>query len=212
MTSVTAVPLRPIAKGSISRLWFGVALLVLAAIALAWIGKVKVETLGFTVVKEGTGPSPAKDDVVLISYVGKLEDGKVFDQSEQAPLGVDQVVPGFSQALQRMKKGGEYHISIPPKLGYGSEARGPIPANSTLKFDVKLLDFKSKAEIERLQKEMQNLQLMDAQGKLPPGMGGPGGPAGAAPPLPTGEAPAPSAPPAEMAPPEGQPGAPTPGQ
>lgn len=171
MSSVTAVPLRPIAQGSISRLWFGVALLVLAAIVLAWMGTGKVKGLGFTVVKEGAGPSPKKDDVVLISYVGKLEDGKVFDQSDQAPLGVDQVVPGFSQALQRMKKGGEYHISIPPHLGYGATARGPIPANSTLEFDVKLLDFKSKAEIERLQREMQNLRLEDAQGKLPPGMG-----------------------------------------
>jgi FKBP-type peptidyl-prolyl cis-trans isomerase FkpA len=135
------------------------------------MGTGTVTGLGFTVVKEGAGPSPKKDDVGLISYVGKLEDGKVFDQAEQAPLPVAGLVPGFTEALLKMKKGGSYHISIPPRLGYGDKAAGPIPANSTLEFDVKLLDFKSKAEIERLQREMQNLRLEDAQGKLPPGMG-----------------------------------------
>ena len=168
MSSVTAVPLRPIAKGSIPRLWFGVALLIVVAALLAWAGTSSMKTLGFTVVKEGTGPSPTKDDVVLVDYVGKLEDGTVFDQAQQAPLPVDGVVPGFTQALLKMKKGGEYHVSIPPQLGYGSTARGPIPANATLEFDIKLLDFKSKAEIEQLQRDMQMLRSM---GGMP---GGPG--------------------------------------
>lgn len=167
--SVTAVPLQPIAKGSLTRLWIGVAAVLLAAAGLAWAGTSSVDSLGFEVVKEGTGPSPTLEDVVLVNYVGKLDDGKVFDQSQQAPLPVADMVPGFRDSLLKMKKGGEYKISIPPRLGYGSAARGPIPANATLHFDVTLLDFKSKAEIEAMQRQMQMM------GGMPGGPGAPGG-------------------------------------
>lgn len=156
--SITAVPLRPIAKGSLTKLWIGVVALALAAGGLAWAGSASIRTLGFDVVQEGEGPSPTIEDVVLVSYVGKLEDGTVFDQNEQAALPVDALVPGFTEALLRMKKGGKYHISIPPQLGYGAEAKGPIPANSTLKFDVTLLDFKSKAEIMAMEQQMRMMQ------------------------------------------------------
>lgn len=178
--STTAVPIRPVAKGSLTKLWIGVAAVVLAAGGLAYAGTASVDTLGFEVLKEGTGVSPTPTDVVLVSYVGKLKDGTVFDQNEQAALPVDGVVPGFTQALVKMKKGGKYHISIPPQLGYGAEAKGPIPGNSTLEFDVTLLDFKSRAEIEAMQRQMQIMQ-----GGAPGGPGGapmPGGPEG--PPMP----------------------------
>ncbi|RVT40320.1 FKBP-type peptidyl-prolyl cis-trans isomerase [Sphingobium algorifonticola] len=177
--STTAVPLRPIAKGSLTKLWIGVATVVLAAAGLAYAGTGSVETLGFEVQTEGQGPSPTVTDVVLISYVGKLKDGTVFDQNPQAALPVDGLVPGFTQALLKMKKGGKYHISIPPQLGYGAEAKGPIPANSTLEFDVELLDFKSRAEIEAMQQQMQMMQ------------GGPGGPPAGGAPMPGAPAPAP---------------------
>jgi FKBP-type peptidyl-prolyl cis-trans isomerase FkpA len=167
--STTAVPLRPIAKGSLTRLWVGIAAVALAAGGLAWAGVGTIQTLGFKVVKEGQGPSPTVDDMVLISYVGKLENGKVFDQAEQAPLPVAGLVPGFTEALLKMKKGGSYHVSIPPRLGYGDKAAGPIPANSTLEFDIRLLDFKSKAEIEAAQRQMQMM------GGAPGGPGAPGG-------------------------------------
>lgn len=154
--SATAVPLRPIAKGSLTKLWIGIALVVLAAAALAWAGATR--PLGFEVLTEGEGASPTTADVVLVSYVGKLPDGTVFDQNEHAAMPVEGVVPGFSQALQMMKKGGHYKVTIPPHLGYGDKAVGPIPANSTLEFDVKLLDFKSRAEIEKMQQELQAMQ------------------------------------------------------
>ena len=154
--SITAVPLRPIAKGSLTKLWVGVLLLVLAGAALALVGlKSTSRELGFEVITEGTGPSPTTSDVVLISYVGTLPNGTVFDQSPQAPMPVDGVVAGFSQGLQKMKKGGHYKLTIPPALGYGNKAVGPIPANSTLIFDVKLLDFKTRAEIEAMRAQMQ---------------------------------------------------------
>lgn len=169
--SVTAVPLRPVAKGSLTKLWVGIAALALGAGALAWAGTSAGGSLEFEVVKEGAGPSPTAEDVVLVSYTGKLQDGTVFDQNPQAAFPVEGVVPGFGQALQMMKKGGRYHIVIPPSLGYGAKAVGPIPANSTLEFDVELLDFKSKAEIEQMQREMQQMQI---QGGAPHG-GGMGG-------------------------------------
>lgn len=170
--STTAVPLRPVAKGSLTKLWIGIAALVLGAGALAYAGTGSAESLGFDVLKAGTGVSPTVSDVVLVSYVGKLKDGTVFDQNQQAALPVDGLVPGFTQALLKMQKGGKYHISIPPQLGYGAEAKGPIPANSTLEFDVTLLDFKSRAEIEAMQRQMQMMQGG-------PGGGMPGGPGGA---------------------------------
>ncbi|MBB6123313.1 FKBP-type peptidyl-prolyl cis-trans isomerase [Sphingobium subterraneum] len=165
--SVTAVPLRPIAKGSLTKLWVGVAALVLAAGGLAYAGSASVGALEFEVVQEGTGPSPTASDVVLVSYVGKLDDGKVFDENPQAAFPVDGVVPGFSQALQKMKKGGRYKVVIPPSLGYGAKAAGPIPANSTLHFDVHLLDFKSQEEIQRMQQQMQMMQGGAHPGGIP---------------------------------------------
>ncbi|CAN5376588.1 hypothetical protein BH10PSE12_BH10PSE12_30740 [soil metagenome] len=175
MSTITAVPLRPIAKGSLTRLWIGIAVLLVAAGALAWAGTNTFQPLGFDVIEEGQGPSPTLEDVALVSYVGKLADGKIFDQNEQAPLEVGGVVPGFSQALQRMKKGGHYIVTIPPRLGYGDKATGPIPANSTLTFDVHLRDFKSKAEIMQMQQQMQMMQQQQG------GAGGPGGAPGGAP-------------------------------
>ena len=78
MTEITRVPLQPIAKGALTKLWLGVAAAVLAAGSLAWATRpasVDVETL-----KAGTGASPTVEDVVLIKYKGTLQNGKVFDQ------------------------------------------------------------------------------------------------------------------------------------
>ncbi|RYD39853.1 MAG: peptidylprolyl isomerase, partial [Sphingomonadales bacterium] len=79
----------------------------------------------------------------------------------------------------RMKKGGEYKITIPAQLGYGDRAVGPIPAGSTLHFNVTLLDFRSEAEVRAMQQQMQQQQQMMQQQQMPGGPGGaPGGPAG----------------------------------
>jgi FKBP-type peptidyl-prolyl cis-trans isomerase FkpA len=180
--STTAVPLHPIAKGSLTKLWVGVATLALAAGGLSWAGMrdmapaadaflsdnseapgvVTTQSgLQYQVIKQGTGASPAASDVALVAYKGTLLDGTVFDQNENAAMPVDGVVPGFSEALQLMKKGGEYRIWLPPELAYGDQVPegGPIPPNAVLSFDVKLLEFKSKAEIMQMQQEMQRLQM-----------------------------------------------------
>lgn len=111
--------------------------------------------IGFTVLDEGTGASPGDEDVVLVSYIGKLPNGTVFDQNGQTPFGVSDVVPGFSQGLKRMKRGGAYKLTIPPELGYGAQAAGDIPPNSTLTFTVMLFDFKSRTELMQMQQQQQ---------------------------------------------------------
>ena len=89
--------------------------------------------------------------------------------------GQSQIVPGFSEALKSMQPGGSYRICLSPKLGYGAEAKGDkIPANSTLLFEVDLLDFKSMAEVQKMQQQMQ--QQQGAAGGMPGGaMPGGGG-------------------------------------
>lgn len=172
--SVTTVPLRPVSKGGLWLLWFGLAGLIAVAIAFAVYSTPRI---GFEVVKAGTGASPTKADVVLVKYEGKLDNGTVFDANEQAPMQVAQVVPGFADALVRMQKGGKYKIVIPPQLGYGDRETGPIPAGSTLHFDVELLDFKTEAEVRAMQQQMQQQQMMQQQMQGAQG-GVPGGPAG----------------------------------
>ena len=92
----------------------------------------------------GTGAVAQAGDVITVDYTGKLQNGTVFDTSIgktpiQFTLGVGQVIPGWDEGLQGMKVGGKRLLIIPPSLGYGSQANGPIPANSTLIFEVDLL-------------------------------------------------------------------------
>ena len=189
MTEIHRVPLLPIAKGSLTKLWLGVLIALLIGGGIAWITRshdVRVETL-----KAGTGPSPSLQDVVQINYVAKLTDGTEFDKGQLVPMKLDEVIPGFGQGITRMQKGGKYRLTIPADKAYGPEdKRNPqtgkvvIPANSDLVFDVDLLDFKSREEIMRQQQMMQQLQQMQG------GAGGAGGPEG----LPPGGAPPPSPP------------------
>jgi FKBP-type peptidyl-prolyl cis-trans isomerase len=92
----------------------------------------------------GTGAVAATGDLVTVDYTGKFQDGTVFDTSVgkkpiQFVLGAGQVIPGWDQGLQGMKAGGKRLLVIPPDLGYGAQAVGPIPANSTLVFEVQLV-------------------------------------------------------------------------
>ena len=112
--------------------------------------------LQYQVIKPGEGASPTAADTALVKYEGTLRDGTVFDANEQTPMPVGAVVPGFSEALQLMKKGGEYRIWIPSELAYGEASPGElVPSNSLLIFDVTLLDFISAAQMEELRQQMQ---------------------------------------------------------
>lgn len=161
MTEITRVPLQPLAKGSLSKLWLGLAAAVAVGGGIAYAAMpalVAVKT-----VKAGEGVSPTLDDVAFVEYTGKLADGKVFDQGK-APLPLREVVPGFSQALAQMQPGGKYKVMIPAKLAYGDKATGPIPANSDLYFDIELLGVMSRQQFEQQRQLMQMLQSQQGAG------------------------------------------------
>ena len=177
MTEITPVPLQPLAKGSLTKLWLGVAAGLMVAGGLAYAAMPAMVQV--TAEQKGSGPSPTLDDVVLINYVGTLANGTEFDRAKNAVFPLAGVVPGFTKALLQMQKGGKYKVKIPASLGYGDKATGPIPANSDLLFSIELVDFKSRAEIEQQQRQMQQMQAQ--QGGH--GMHGAGGP----PPPPPGQ-------------------------
>jgi FKBP-type peptidyl-prolyl cis-trans isomerase FklB len=100
--------------------------------------------LQYKVLQEGAGQTPTADDVVTVHYTGKLINGKVFDSSvergEPATFGVNQVIPGWTEALQLMRVGSKYQLYIPSDLAYGPRGAGQdIGPNETLIFDVELL-------------------------------------------------------------------------
>jgi FKBP-type peptidyl-prolyl cis-trans isomerase FklB len=105
--------------------------------------------LQYEVLNKGSGAKPALLDVVKVHYTGTLPDGTVFDSSvqrgEPATFRVDQVIAGWTEALQLMSVGSKYRIAIPPNLGYGEQGAGPIPGNSALIFEVELLSIEPAA-------------------------------------------------------------------
>lgn len=102
--------------------------------------------LQFEVVNEGAGEKPGPTSTVTVHYHGTLPDGTVFDSSvtrgEPATFGVNQVIKGWTEALQLMNKGAKYRLYIPQELAYGANPHpgGPIEPFMALVFDVELLD------------------------------------------------------------------------
>ncbi len=100
--------------------------------------------LQFYVLKSGSkmGRLPVDGDQVNFDYEGKLTTSETFDSSfaRGTPItgGVGDFVPGFTEALKLMRPGDEWIVWIPPQLGYGARATGPIPANSVLRFRMAL--------------------------------------------------------------------------
>ena len=121
----------------------GVAYLEKAAQAS---GAVKLPSgLVYVPLKEGTGDSPAATDKVKVNYEGKLIDGKVFDASARhggpASFPLNGVIPCWTEGVQKMKVGGKARLVCPANLAYGERgAGGDIPPNSTLDFEVELLE------------------------------------------------------------------------
>jgi hypothetical protein len=99
--------------------------------------------LQYKVVREGDGISPRETDLVNVHYHGTLIDGTVFDSSVDrgtpSSFALNQVIKGWTEGLQTMKQGGKTVFYIPPDIAYGDRSVGPIPANSTLVFEVELL-------------------------------------------------------------------------
>ncbi len=120
-------------------------------------GDVKVED-----VVVGKGPEVKVGDTVVVHYTGTLPDGTKFDSSHDHPgnqpltaqLAPGQLIAGWVKGIPGMKVGGRRKLTIPPALGYGARATGKIPPNSTLLFDVELLEIKSGQEGQPLRPQL----------------------------------------------------------
>jgi FKBP-type peptidyl-prolyl cis-trans isomerase FkpA len=193
--SATTVPIRPLARGSLVKLWLGVIVLALVAAAIAWIGTsgqqiVATDSgLRYRVLKEGTGPRITPADLAALRYELRKEDGTLIQDSDQTGqpfvTGTEGLFPGFSEGLQLMQAGGRYRLWLPP----GLHVTGPLPPGApftpqdTLVFDVEVL------QVAPGMAAMQ--QMMGPQGQqggAPPGAAGappsgadPSGPGGAPP-------------------------------
>jgi len=203
MSAVTAVPLRPLAKGSVLRLWIGVALLVALAAGLAWwstrwLQPVTLESgVRIQTIREGNGAAMTAADVIAMRFQIKVNsrDAVAFRDSGPQPfVGTVQDLPaGFAEGVQRMRAGGQYVVSAPVSVVMAGQ---PVPpsaeftAGDTLLFETQVLQIDpgqaSAYQMRRIQQLMQQQQLMQ---------GGPGGP-GAPPPGAAPSAPPASAPPA----------------
>lgn len=199
MAEVTRVPLKPISKGSLLMLVLGIVIGVALSAAYAYltVPRVTVDT-----VTAGSGDSPKPTDVVFVRYTGKLDDGKVFDQSQDLPLPIqgvlpqgtplplENMLPGFRDAVVKMQKGGKYVARIPASMAYGATPPpgSPIPPNADLTFDIELIDFMPMAEAEAKFEQLQRMMMSQQQGA--PGAPAPGGATPAPPPVP---APSPTA-------------------
>ncbi|MGJ8535796.1 MAG: FKBP-type peptidyl-prolyl cis-trans isomerase [Parasphingopyxis sp.] len=194
--SITTVPLRPIEKGTLTKLWVGVFVLLAAAAAFAWYstarpiamngtsedflswngGRPGVETtdsgLQYKILEAGDeAGSPGPGAGVIVNYEGRMLDGTVFDAAEQQPVTLDSVVPGWSEGIQLMSRGARYRFWLPPAIGYGENGRPgtPIGPDAVMVFDVELFEFISREELMQLQ-----MQQMQQQGGLPEGIAPPG--------------------------------------
>lgn len=104
--------------------------------------------LQYKVLKEGTGKTPKATDTVIAHYKGTLIDGTEFDSSykrgEPLTIPVNGVIAGWTEALQKMKVGSKWSLTIPSELAYGANPQpgSPIGPNSVLLFDIELINIK----------------------------------------------------------------------
>lgn len=170
MAEVTRVPIQPIEKGSLTKLWLGVIVAVMLGAGVAWSNL--PPRIDIDEIVAGTGAEPGDGDVAFIKYKGMLEDGTVFDEASTSPFppglfpdGVPMlvqrgaVVDGFYLGLKQMQKGGKYELFIPAKLAYGDNPQpgSPIPPGANLTFEVELVDFMSQEDAERRFQMMQQM-------------------------------------------------------
>ncbi len=186
MTEITAVPIKPVASGSLTKLWLGVALAIAVGAGLAWAAVPRGLDIDTQVA--GTGPMAKLGDVVFLKYKGSLAaDGTVFDESRDIPLPVEGIfpegtpfpieegatIPGFFEGLQQMQKGGKYTLFIPADKAYGAEPPqgAPIPPNADLEFEIEVIDIMSEQTFQRnlgiLQQAMMNQMGAPQNGPAP---------------------------------------------
>ncbi|MEA3052089.1 MAG: hypothetical protein QOG72_992 [Sphingomonadales bacterium] len=181
--SVTAVPLHPIRKGSVAKLWIGLFVLAALAAAFAWWGtsafqRVKTPTgVGIQTLRAGSGATITPADVVALHYklhAKTLQSPVIQDSRETGQPFVTTtagVYPGFAEGLQHMRPGGSYILTLPP----GTHEQGPIPpqapftAQDSLVFEIDVLQVEAGAgprfmEMQRMQQLQQLQQMQQMQG------------------------------------------------
>lgn len=179
MAEVTRVPLQPIAKGSLVKLWLGIIVAIAIAAGLAWLSIPR--GVEITEIVAGSGATPADGDVVFVKYRGTLPDGTEFDAADKLPIPVPtegilpdgvpmstaegQTIPGFREGLLQMKKGGKYELFIPADMAYGAEPPpgSPIPPNTDLKFEIEVVDFMNEEDVQRRFAMLQQMMQMQQQ-------------------------------------------------
>ena len=121
-----------------------------AASAAKEAGAVVTSTgLVYRSLKDGTGASPSARDTVKVHYRGTLPDGKEFDSSykRNSPIEfpLSNVIPCWTEGVQKMKVGGKAKLTCPPEIAYGARGAGnAVPPNATLHFEVELLGINGK--------------------------------------------------------------------
>ncbi len=190
--SVTAVPIRPIAKGSLLKLWLALAVLTVLAIAFAWWGTQGQQVITtdsgvrYRVLEQGSGATVTPNDAVALRYKLRVNslDNEVIQDSDQTGqpfvATTSMVYPGFGEALQQMRSGGTYLLWLPP----GTHEQGPLrpgtpfTADDTLVFEIEVLQVaEGMAPMLQMQR-MQEMQQMLEGANNAPGGGGQGAGAG----------------------------------
>jgi hypothetical protein len=174
--SVAEAAHRPARSGRAVALWLGFLIVIAAGVGLAWIGagslrpEVTESGLQFRTIKAGKGEPIGRADAALLDYILTADDGTVIDSSEShqgpQPFTMDQVFPGFAEAMSRMQEGGEYRFTMPQKLAFGANPPPPgFPKNSALTFEVRVRKIVrgGAAMMQQMQAQQQPQQLEQQQ-------------------------------------------------
>jgi hypothetical protein len=163
---------RPAKSGRAVALWLAFLLIIAFGIGLAWFGagslrpEVTSSGLQFRTLKAGKGEPITRPDAALLDYVLTADDGTVLDSSEShggaQPFTMDQVFPGFAEAMSKMQEGGEYRFTMPPRLAFGaSPPPSSFPKNSNLTFEVRVRKI-ARGGAAVMMQQMQAQQMQQA--------------------------------------------------
>ena len=177
--SVAEAAHRTVRPRRTAALWIGFLLVIAAGIGLAWIGAgslrptITESGLQFRTIKAGSGEPIGRADAAMLDYILTSDDGTVLDSSENhggaQPFTMDQVFPGFAEAMSRMQEGGEYRFSMPQKLAFGASPPPPnFPKGSALNFEVRVRKVvRGGAAMMQQMQQMQAQQMQQQQAPQP---------------------------------------------